>query len=107
MIAPEVIALVVAGTGGLGTGLAVGVGVLKFVGRDWTEWRKRVEEKIDRLQPEHIMKIEGFDPERLDAHYQRVHNLANDLTIVKMTADRVEKQAADHELRLRAVERKG
>jgi hypothetical protein len=107
VITPEVITLIVAATGGLGTGAAIGIGVLRFVGRDWAEWRKRVEDKIDRLQPEHILKIEGFDPERLDEHYQRLHKLTNDISVVKMTADRAEIQVADHEHRLRVVERKG
>lgn len=100
----ELIALVVAAAGGLGSGVAIAVLVFRHVIKDWIEWRDRVEKKIDRLQPEHIMKIEGFDPERLNAHYQKVHDLTTEATACKLSLERVEGEVHDHEQRIRHLE---
>ena len=90
--------------GGLGTGAVIGLALLRFIFRDWTSWRQRVEAKLDRLQPEHIMKIDGFDPQRLDAHYRKVHDLTAAAAECKMGFDRHGKQLDDHEQRIRVVE---
>lgn len=84
--------------GGLGTGGVIAVAIVRFIFRDWTSWRQRVEAKLDRL------KIEGFDPQRLDAHYRKVHDLANTAAECKMSVERLDRQVQDHEGRLRAAE---
>jgi len=100
----EIVAVVVAALGAIGTGVAIGVAVVRYVFRDWVEWRDRVEHKIDRLQPEHIMKIEGFDPERLKTHYAKVHDLTTAATECKLGLDRVDRVVVDHEQRIRRIE---
>lgn len=98
---------------GLATlGVALGVGIilpptfLRFVLKDWIMWRDRVEKKLDRLQPEHVLKIEGFDPARLESHYQGLHDLRGKVAKNELSLAAVDRKVEDHELRLRAVERK-
>ena len=100
----ELVALVVAAAGGLGTSVAIAVLVFRHVVKDWSEWRDRVEGKIDRLQPEHILKIEGFDPERLKGHYQKVHELTTMATECKLGLEAVGREVQDHEQRIRHLE---
>lgn len=100
----KVLAVAAAIAGGLATGGVIGVALVRFLFRDWVKWRERVEAKIDRLQPEHILKLEGIDPERLEQHYSRVHGLANTAAKCEMSVERHERLLADHEARLRVVE---
>lgn len=104
MAVKEIVAVVAAALGAMGFGAAVGVAVVRYVFRDWTDWRERVERKIDRLQPEHIMKIEGFDPERLELHYARLNGLATVATECKLGLENAEHAVSDHEQRIRHLE---
>lgn len=100
----QTLAAIAAIGGGLATGGVLGVALVRFLFRDWVSWRERVERKLDRLQPEHVMKLEGFDPQRLEAHYRKVHDLSNEAAACKVGIDRAGRQIEDHEQRLRVVE---
>ena len=100
----QTLASIAAIAGGLTFGAAIAMMVMRVLFKDWVEWRKRVEVKLDRLQPEHVLKIEGFDPERLTEHYARTHKLANDLTVTSLDVGRLSRGHDDHEGRLRTIE---
>ena len=100
----KVLAISTAIAGGLGTGAVIGIAIIRFLFKDWIAWRERVEAKLDKLQPEHIIKLEGLDPERLEEHYKRLHTMANTATELKLTVDRQDRQIMDHENRMRRLE---
>jgi len=96
---------------GLATlGVALGVGIilppifLRIVLKDWVTWRERVEKKLDRLQPEHVIKIEGLDVDRLLRHYQKLHDIGNMVTAHELRTTANAKRLDDHEERIRGLE---
>ena len=100
----ELLGILTAVTGGLGTGVVVASLIIKNVAKDWVKWRERVEQKIDKLQPEHIMRLEGFDPARLSDHYEKVIQLGQKAIECKLEIDRVGEECRDHESRIRRLE---
>jgi esterase/lipase len=93
--------------GGLSFGGVIAVAVVRYAMKDWVVWRVRVEAKIDRLQPEHILKLEELDPERIREHYEKVHTLSNKVMETSMTVERHEVTIGDHEARIRGLEKRG
>ena len=89
--------------GGLGTGLVIGLAVARrelkrifdVVDRvPPAEWFRRVEEKIDQL-----------DPERLSLQYKRVHAHGQQLERQEGQISTLRRDVDDHEGRLRVVEK--
>lgn len=99
----EWLSIAAAIVGGLSTGLVIGLWlarrelkrILDVVDRmPPAEWFKRVEDKIDLL-----------DPERLSAHYERVHAHAQRIQAHDVEINTLRREVDDHETRLRVVEK--
>jgi hypothetical protein len=111
----KVISIAVAAGGSVGTGAYLGYWLVKakvaHVSRvvdrvPELDWFKRVEAKLDRLQPEHVAKLEGFDPDRLQRHYTPVLELATTATECRLDVERLDDQVQDHESRIRVLEKR-
>lgn len=59
------------------------------------QWFQRVEDTLGKI-----------DPTRIHQHFDRVHTLSNIAMETRMTADRAERDVADHESRIRKLEDK-
>ncbi len=106
----DLLSVITSVAGGLATGGGISLLVVRYVAKDWVVWRERVEHKIDRLQPEHVIKIEGLDLGRLSDHYEQVAQLSTTAVTCQVELARVVEELKDHEGRIRhleAVERKG
>jgi len=69
---------------------------IKVILADWKQWRERVEDKIDKLEPE-----------RVNRHFDKVHQLSNEMLKLMVSMMHSEKEILDHEGRIRILENGG
>lgn len=116
----EIVAFIVVAFGAAGTGITIGVWLIKerfskiIAVTDRMppiEWFSEVAATMKRLPPpgwfERIEeKVDKLDPDRVLGHFDKVHALSNTTMECKMAVDRLDRVIQDHEDRLRELEPK-